>query len=283
MSTRQRRRSIIHRVAPPRALTRGPLTPCDYPPCLRPVAHRTFTALAALLIGLAGCCFLPDPKPPYPYRPQSPGPYGGPVTNPLPVNYPPGPNAPVGPTPFGQYFGSVQAEWEPDGRNMRLLSEFVFVDPRGRRWIAPKGTEVNGASIPGSLWSIVGGPYEGKYRDASVIHDTYTSAPYVETWEKVHYMFYEGCRADGLGETEAKLMYYAVYHFGPRWDDSEIPPNAHELQWVPRKKTNRLTTMQVSLTKEEQLRHEQFLREVHAWIKHQNPSFDELRGRAVEQ
>ena len=30
-------------------------------------------------------------------------------------------------------------------------------------------------------------------------------------------MFYEACRCGGVDETEAKLMYYAVYHFGPRW------------------------------------------------------------------
>ena len=30
-------------------------------------------------------------------------------------------------------------------------------------------------------------------------------------------MFYEACRPGGVGEQKAKLMYAAVYHFGPKW------------------------------------------------------------------
>jgi len=30
-------------------------------------------------------------------------------------------------------------------------------------------------------------------------------------------MFYEACRDGGVGEQKAKLMYAAVYHFGPKW------------------------------------------------------------------
>lgn len=31
-------------------------------------------------------------------------------------------------------------------------------------------------------------------------------------------MFYEACRCGGVDDTQAKMMYYAVYHFGPRWE-----------------------------------------------------------------
>jgi len=34
----------------------------------------------------------------------------------------------------------------------------------------------------------------------------------------VHWMFYEACRCGGVALVKAKLMYYAVAHFGPRWD-----------------------------------------------------------------
>jgi hypothetical protein len=30
-------------------------------------------------------------------------------------------------------------------------------------------------------------------------------------------MFYEACRCGGVGAVKAKTMYYAVFHFGPRW------------------------------------------------------------------
>ena len=33
-------------------------------------------------------------------------------------------------------------------------------------------------------------------------------------------MYYEACRCGGVGKIKAKLMYAAVYHFGPRWDES---------------------------------------------------------------
>jgi hypothetical protein len=76
---------------------------------------------------------------------------------------------------------------------------------------------VDGASIPKFAWSIIGGPFEGKYRDASVIHDVACvarSAP----WEYVHLVFYYAMLASGVDKTTAKIMYAAVYHFGPRWD-----------------------------------------------------------------
>jgi Protein of unknown function (DUF1353) len=37
----------------------------------------------------------------------------------------------------------------------------------------PAGAIVGGASIPQVFWSIIGGPFEDKYREASVIHDYY--------------------------------------------------------------------------------------------------------------
>jgi hypothetical protein len=36
-------------------------------------------------------------------------------------------------------------------------------------------------------------------------------------WQSVHRMFYEASRLSGVGELHAKVMYLAVYHFGPRW------------------------------------------------------------------
>ena len=117
---------------------------------------------------------------------------------------------------FGRFKGDVISLWLPDGRNMQLTQRFAYIDPRGKEWIAPKGAVINGASIPGSLWSVVGGPYEGQYRHASVIHDV-GCEDMTSKWEDVHFMFYEACRCGGVSEAKAKTMYYAVYNFGPRW------------------------------------------------------------------
>ena len=117
---------------------------------------------------------------------------------------------------FGRFKGDVIALWLPDGRNMKLTQRFAYIDPRGKEWVAPKGSVVNGASIPGSLWSVVGGPFEGQYRHASVIHDV-GCEEMTSKWEDVHLMFYEACRCGGVSEARGKMMYYAVYNFGPRW------------------------------------------------------------------
>src|SRR5262249_24255682 len=55
----------------------------------------------------------------------------------------------------------------PDGRNFSLAHDFSYVDRTGRTWIAPKDLITDGASIPMPFWSVVGGPFEGPYREAA--------------------------------------------------------------------------------------------------------------------
>jgi hypothetical protein len=121
-----------------------------------------------------------------------------------------------------KFSGTVKAEWLTDGRNMKLLEELTYVEPYCRAWVAPAGAVVDGASIPRFAWSVIGGPFEGRYRDASVIHDVACeeqSAP----WEYVHLTFYYAMLARGVDTKTAKIMYAAVYHFGPRWDPLTRP------------------------------------------------------------
>jgi Protein of unknown function (DUF1353) len=118
---------------------------------------------------------------------------------------------------FGKYVGSVQTEWIDSDRKMRLLAPFTYVDPKGVEWTAPSGWVIDGASIPVFAWSIIGGPYNGKYRNASVIHDVACDQK-TQPWEQVHETFYWAMLASGVENWRAKVMYAAVYHFGPRWD-----------------------------------------------------------------
>jgi hypothetical protein len=117
---------------------------------------------------------------------------------------------------FGEFLGAIRTEWLGDGRKMRLLSEFQYIDPKRKKWIAPVGSIVDGASIPKAFWSIIGGPFEGKYRAASVIHDVACDHK-VEPWESVHEAFYWAMRASGVEAWKAKVMFAAVYSAGPRW------------------------------------------------------------------
>ncbi len=121
------------------------------------------------------------------------------------------------PVEFGEFEGEVVTQWHADGRLMTLQRDFAFIDSKKRKWVAPAGAVVNGASIPAAFWSFIGGPFEGRYRAASVIHDV-GCVEMKEPWEDVHWMFYEACRCGGVDELDAKVMYYAVYHFGPRWE-----------------------------------------------------------------
>lgn len=115
------------------------------------------------------------------------------------------------------FVGDLLLKALPDGRTMQLASKFGFKDVRGVTWNVPKGWEVDGASIPTPLWSFVGAPFSGKYRDASVIHDYFCDTK-ARPWQEVHRVFYEAMLARGVGKTKAKVMYLAVYRFGPRWN-----------------------------------------------------------------
>jgi hypothetical protein len=118
---------------------------------------------------------------------------------------------------FGKFIGEFEARFNPDGRTVTLLSDLAFIDPDDLRWTAPKGIVVDGASIPWPLWSIVGSPYTGGYRRASVIHDQYCDTKQ-QGWQETHYVFYRACRVDGVSSLFAKLLYGAVLRFGPRWE-----------------------------------------------------------------
>ena len=103
---------------------------------------------------------------------------------------------------------------------MRLTEPFGYIDPDGEQWDVPVGAVVDGASIPQVFWSFIGGPFEGKYRDASVVHDYYCDRK-DRPWRRVHRVFYDAMIELGVEEALGKLMYYAVYFFGPRWETIE--------------------------------------------------------------
>jgi hypothetical protein len=105
-------------------------------------------------------------------------------------------------------------------RRARLVDDLTYVDPAGRAWTVEKGFVTDGASIPRAFWTLVGGPFDGSYRDAAVVHDKYC-VTHDKPWRAVHRMFYYAMRAAGVGEVEALTLYGGVMAGGPRW---EMPP-----------------------------------------------------------
>jgi hypothetical protein len=122
---------------------------------------------------------------------------------------------------YGRYLGKLILEPLSDGRLMRLVEPFGFLDSKQTHWPVPVGAKVDGASIPQILWSLIGGPFEGKYRDASVVHDYYCDVR-TRPWRAVHQVFYDAMRTSQVSESRAKLMYAAVYYAGPRWTDTAV-------------------------------------------------------------
>lgn len=116
-------------------------------------------------------------------------------------------------TPEKGFHGSFEFRWlaDPAGqhRKMKLVSDVSFVDGKGIEWRVPAGTDIDGASIPGYLWSFEGSPFVGNYRRASVIHD-YFCDTVVTGPEPVHTMFWEAMIADGVSTFEAGKKHFAV-------------------------------------------------------------------------
>lgn len=171
----------------------------------------------------------------------------------------------------GTFTGRVAVEWltgvNPE-RDMKLLEPFTFTDHAGKRWHVPAGTVVNGASIPRAFWTLVGSPYTGNYRRASVVHDYYCDTK-DEKWEAVHRMFYDAMVAGGVSELEAKLLYGAVYAGGPRWDIvvTKNLQGTEERIVIPR-------SVVIS---------DQAQQEANAWIRSTNPSLEEIERRLETQ
>lgn len=100
-------------------------------------------------------------------------------------------------------------------RDMTLKFDFSFTDKNGKIWTSPAGSFVNGATIPPVLWSVIGSPYTGKYRRASVVHDYFVGedvnpdVPLVERKEADR-MFHEACLFDGCNPEFAATLYIAV-------------------------------------------------------------------------
>ena len=115
---------------------------------------------------------------------------------------------------MAHFSGYPLTRWKGD-RLMILEEEFFYVDKDQKKWFVPKCSELNGATIPRVLWSIIGSPYVGPYRRASVVHDYFVGEgnnPDV-TYQKrreADKMFFRACRTDGCSWSFAAKLYIGV-------------------------------------------------------------------------
>jgi hypothetical protein len=176
-----------------------------------------------------------------------------------------------GATKWGYYSGEPVTRWNPDGRNMTLVTELRYTDPKGEVWVAPAGSVTDGASIPRYLWSIMGGPFEGQYRNASVLHDV-AYGDKKRPWQDCDRMFYYAMRCSGVNAVEAKTMFYALYKFGHHWkfQIKRAKPVKFEGQLVARAEPIP-RAIPVNPTEINQARD---------WIRSSDPSLEQIEQRA---
>ena len=164
---------------------------------------------------------------------------------------------------WGHFSGPVETRWENDGVTMVLLNELRYTDPYGQVWVAPAGSRVNGASIPRPFWSIIGGPFEGKYRNASVLHDVAYEEQKVSPQE-ADLMFYNAMRCSGVNPVTAKTMYYVLLRHGRHWKHRQALPANTE----PARSTA-VAPGEVD--------------EIQRWIRENDPNVEQIQARASER
>ena len=176
-----------------------------------------------------------------------------------------------GATKWGFYDGEPVTKWNPDGRTMTLLTELRYTDPKGNVWVAPIGSVVDGASLPRYLWSIMGGPFEGQYRNASVLHDV-AYGDKKRPWQDCDRMFYFAMRCSGVSAVEAKTMFYALYRFGHHWKFpiKRAKPVKFEGQLVAR---GQPIPRAIPVNPAE-------INEARDWIQNADPSLEQIEQRA---
>ncbi len=119
--------------------------------------------------------------------------------------------------PRGVFHGRLVLVPVGDGVHMKLQEAFSYTDWEGHVLEAPVGFESDGATIPRAAWSIIGGPWNGKYIAAAVVHDVGCDT-HKYSWQITGRLFYEAMVDSDVPKAQALTMYYAVLVGGPHWN-----------------------------------------------------------------
>jgi len=119
------------------------------------------------------------------------------------------------------FFGDRSLRIDSETYKATTVGEFGFVDSKGISWTVPKGRVVNGASVPRTVWPILGAPLSSDYTIPIILRDYYAEIQ-TRPWQDVNRMFSESLLKAGVNQTKAAILYQAVVSFGPRWESK--PP-----------------------------------------------------------
>jgi hypothetical protein len=140
-----------------------------------------------------------------------------------------------------RFVGRVVVEWlddDPFIPSLRLVEDFGFQDGQGNTFLVPKGSVLDGRSLPPTFRDLFGGPFVGQYRKTSVIYD-HLCRSMSEQWKVADRLFYHAAVAEGVEDNEAKQMYMTLYAGGLRWEPkgstcySHCHTSASALTWKP--------------------------------------------------
>jgi hypothetical protein len=81
---------------------------------------------------------------------------------------------------------------------------------KGWRICIPKGFITDFASIPRALWGVVGGPADGKYRKAAVVHDGLYRTLGLVTRPQADAVLLEAMKVSGCSWWERTVIYSGV-------------------------------------------------------------------------
>ena len=114
-----------------------------------------------------------------------------------------------------------------DGSQIFILDEDLIWEGETRKIVVKKGFDFDGASIPRSLWSIIGSPMTGGYQRAACLHDALYASEALNRAE-CDKLFLDAMKSDGVSYVKRNAMYWAVRSAG--W----MTWNAHDREEVIR-------------------------------------------------
>ena len=115
--------------------------------------------------------------------------------------------------------GRVVVEWLDDAfvPSMRAVEDFGFRQAKGKFWKVARGQVFDGRGMPPLFCDLVGPPYEGRFRKASMVYESATQRM-TEKWDEAQRMFFEAAVAEGVAPQDAKVMYLLLALQGSRWE-----------------------------------------------------------------
>jgi hypothetical protein len=102
----------------------------------------------------------------------------------------------------------------------RLGCDLFFSMPDGRTALAKKDSLVT-QQVPAFVWQFSGLLPVSDFLKTVAIHSAATDEK-SERWQDVQHTYYNGLRAEGVAEADAKIAFAGAYAFAPRWPLIEL-------------------------------------------------------------